>query len=339
MLSVLGTRAGGPAVDYTVNPAVGFPDATGPEGSSEPVAHVLPAWDCITGQMAATGLLAAERHRRITGEGQLVEMALKDVALAMLGNLGILGEVMVNGVDRPKYGNALFGAYGQDFADRRRPAGHDRGVDCRQWTGLLRRHRPRGRRSPSWAAPRARSRPGGRPVPGAQRARRALFAPWFAARRSRSSPPRSTAAGSPGRSSAPSPRPWPRIPTCRRTPDVRAAGAAGHRHAISCPARRSSSAPSRASRRAGAGAWPAHRRDPGRRCSAWAARRSAGSTTTGVVAGPRAEAPSRATRAGIALVVAAYPFRGHGRAAARCWPSYARRCCRSSGRATRLRCR
>ena len=50
------------------------------------------------------------------------ELALKDVALAMLGHLGILGEVMINGVDRAKYGNALYGAYGQDFetADGRR---------------------------------------------------------------------------------------------------------------------------------------------------------------------------------------------------------------------------
>ena len=70
-----GDRHGGPAVDYTVNPAVGFPTATGPEGSAEPVAHVLPAWDCIAGQMVATGLLAAERHRRRTGEGQLVELS------------------------------------------------------------------------------------------------------------------------------------------------------------------------------------------------------------------------------------------------------------------------
>ncbi len=137
MVSVQGTRSGGPAVDYTVNPAVGFPHATGPEGSSEPVAHVLPAWDCITGQAAATAVLAAERHRRITGEGQLVELALKDVALAMLGNLGILGEVMVNGVDRPKCGNALYGAFGQDFptADGRRIM--IVALTHRQWTGLL----------------------------------------------------------------------------------------------------------------------------------------------------------------------------------------------------------
>ena len=62
MVSLAGDRHGRPAVDYTVNPAVGFPAATGPEGSDEPVAHVLPAWDCIAGNMAVTGLLAAERH-------------------------------------------------------------------------------------------------------------------------------------------------------------------------------------------------------------------------------------------------------------------------------------
>lgn len=115
MLSLLGTRDGRPAVDYTVNPAVGFPFATGPEDSAEPVCHTLPAWDLIAGQTAATALLAAERHRRLTGQGQLVEFALKDVALAAIGHLGIIGEVMVNGVDRARYGNSLFGAYGQDF--------------------------------------------------------------------------------------------------------------------------------------------------------------------------------------------------------------------------------
>ncbi|HCB13774.1 MAG TPA: 2-methylfumaryl-CoA isomerase, partial [Gammaproteobacteria bacterium] len=93
MVTVLGNREGGPAVDYTINPGVGFPYATGPEDSEEPVCHVLPAWDCITGQMTALAVLAAERHRRLTGQGQSVDIALKDVALAMLGNLGIIGEV------------------------------------------------------------------------------------------------------------------------------------------------------------------------------------------------------------------------------------------------------
>ncbi|SDZ82579.1 CoA transferase [Rubrimonas cliftonensis] len=138
LVSVLGTRDGGPAVDYTVNPGAGFPMATGPEGSTEPVAHVLPAWDCITGQMAALGLLAAERRRRATGEGQEVALALKDVASAMLGNLGVIGEVTVNGEDRPKAGNALYGAFGQDFetADGRRVMVI--GLTARQWKGLVR---------------------------------------------------------------------------------------------------------------------------------------------------------------------------------------------------------
>ena len=168
MVSVHGTRSGGPAVDYTVNPAVGFPHATGPEGSSEPVAHVLPAWDCITGQAAATAVLAAERHRRITGEGQLVELALKDVALAMLGNLGILGEVMVNGVDRPKIRQRALRRLWPGLPDRRRPADHDRGTDSPAVDRPARGHRAWGGGRRARAAARARPEPGGRPVPCAQ---------------------------------------------------------------------------------------------------------------------------------------------------------------------------
>ncbi|TVR61794.1 MAG: 2-methylfumaryl-CoA isomerase [Candidatus Competibacteraceae bacterium] len=136
MLTVLGNRDGGPAVDYTINPGAGFPFATGPEDSTEPVCHVLPAWDCITGQMAALGLLAAERHRRLTGQGQSVEIALKDVALAMLGNLGIIGEVTVNDFDRPKYGNALYGAFGNEFATADGRKVMLVGLTRRQWEGI-----------------------------------------------------------------------------------------------------------------------------------------------------------------------------------------------------------
>ena len=137
MVALLGDRHGRPAVDYSVNPSLGFPTATGPEGSSEPVAHVLPAWDCIAGNMAVTALLAAERHRLRTGQGQEVLFSLKDAAAAMLGNLGIIGEVTVNGTDRPKYGNALYGGYGQDFicADGKRVMVI--GLTDRQWRGLV----------------------------------------------------------------------------------------------------------------------------------------------------------------------------------------------------------
>lgn len=136
MMSLKGDRHGGPQVDYTVNPAVGFPSATGHAGSDAPVGHVLPAWDCITGQQAALGVIAAERHRRLTGEGQLVELSLKDMALAMLGNLGIIGEVTINGVDRPKMGNALYGAYAQDFLCKDGARVMVVALTSRQWRNL-----------------------------------------------------------------------------------------------------------------------------------------------------------------------------------------------------------
>jgi len=115
MVNICGHYDGHTAVDYTVNPAVGFPAVTGPSDDPRPVNHLLPAWDAITGQMAAVGLLAAERHRRNSGEGQLVRIALADVALAMIGNLGKIAEVMINDQDRPKDGNYLYGAFGRDF--------------------------------------------------------------------------------------------------------------------------------------------------------------------------------------------------------------------------------
>ncbi len=115
MTNLVGRRDGGSEVDYTVNPQLGIPYMTGPTETPEPVNHVLPAWDFIAGHLLAVGMLAAERHRRLTGEGQLVRLALKDVGLAMLGHFGMLAEVMVNDTDRPKQGNYLYGAFGRDF--------------------------------------------------------------------------------------------------------------------------------------------------------------------------------------------------------------------------------
>jgi 2-methylfumaryl-CoA isomerase len=120
-LTIQGNRHGGAAVDYTVNPAVGLPFLTGPVDCADPVNHVLPAWDLITGQLAATGLLAAERHRSRTGEGQHIKLSLEDVALATMGNLGFLAEAQL-GTQRERVGNFLYGAFGADFpcADGRR---------------------------------------------------------------------------------------------------------------------------------------------------------------------------------------------------------------------------
>jgi 2-methylfumaryl-CoA isomerase len=136
MVNLLGRRDGGSEVDYTVNPQVGFPMVTGPTSWPRPVNHLLPAWDCITGQMALVGLLAAERHRRQTGQGQLVKIALKDVALAMLGNLGKIAEVMINDADRPKDGNYLYGAFGRDFGTLDGKRLMVVGLTKSQWTSL-----------------------------------------------------------------------------------------------------------------------------------------------------------------------------------------------------------
>jgi 2-methylfumaryl-CoA isomerase len=113
-LTIQGNRHGGSAVDYTVNPTMGLPFLTGTAASEGPVNHVLPAWDLLTGQMAATGLLAAERYRRRTGAGQHIKLALEDVALAAMGNLGFIAEAQL-GQQRERVGNYLFGAFGADF--------------------------------------------------------------------------------------------------------------------------------------------------------------------------------------------------------------------------------
>ena len=138
-LRVMGWADGRTAVDYTVNAALGVPMMTGPANlpSDQPVNHVLPAWDLMTGAYAAFALLAAERRRRETGAGQEIRLPLADIALASLGHIGQIAEVLVGGADRPRYGNDLFGAFGRDFtlSDGRRIM--VAAITRRQWTGLL----------------------------------------------------------------------------------------------------------------------------------------------------------------------------------------------------------
>ena len=118
LLRLIGNRDGTAAVDYTVNAASGFPLVTGATGATggAPVNHVLPAWDIAAGLYLATDLLAAERHRNRTGAGQEVVGALADVMLAMVGHLGYVGDVHINGRARPAIGNDLYGSFGRDFA-------------------------------------------------------------------------------------------------------------------------------------------------------------------------------------------------------------------------------
>ncbi|MGY2082780.1 CoA transferase [Blastococcus sp. SYSU DS0539] len=113
---VQGHRDGRPAVDYTVNAEVGVPQMTGPESMEGPVNHVLPAWDLLTGATAAVGLLSAVHERSVTGRGAHLEIALADVALAGVANLGWLADAELSGRDRSRLGNHVYGSFGTDFA-------------------------------------------------------------------------------------------------------------------------------------------------------------------------------------------------------------------------------
>lgn len=134
-LNLTGDRHGGSALDYTVNARVGVPFLNG--DGAQPRNSALPAWDIIAGQQIALGLLAAERHRLRTGEGQFVRIALADVALATMGHLGYLAEAALREEQRPALGNHIFGTFGHDFicADGERVMVV--GVSPKQWQSLV----------------------------------------------------------------------------------------------------------------------------------------------------------------------------------------------------------
>lgn len=113
MLRLGGWHDGSPAVDYTVNAASGFPAITG--NDEKPVNNAIPAWDVAAGLYIANGVMAAELDRRSSGEGQEINLALSDVMLATVGNLGYIAEVQATGKTRGPLGNGLYGAYGQSF--------------------------------------------------------------------------------------------------------------------------------------------------------------------------------------------------------------------------------
>lgn len=112
---IQGRANGGPAVDYTINAEVGVPQMTGPEDSSRPVNHVVPAWDLVTGMTAVSSVLAALNRRRNTGGGAKVDIALADVALSGVGAMGWLAEAELAQRPRIRHGNHMFGAFGNDF--------------------------------------------------------------------------------------------------------------------------------------------------------------------------------------------------------------------------------
>jgi 2-methylfumaryl-CoA isomerase len=117
-VQLLGRGDGSTGVDYTVNAGLGYPLVTGPADHAGPINHVLPAWDVCCGLYAALSVVTAVRRRDQSGAGAQISLALEDVALATAANLGLLTEPQVNGTQRQRLGNAIFGQYGQDFTSR-----------------------------------------------------------------------------------------------------------------------------------------------------------------------------------------------------------------------------
>ena len=134
---VMGWSDGRTAVDYTVNCAVGVPDMTG-AADGPPVNNTLPAWDLFAGAYAAFALVSAERARAAGGGGAEIRVPLGELAVATVGNLGMIGDAVVSHRNRPRAGNALYGSFGRDFltADGQRIMVV--ALTERQWKGLVR---------------------------------------------------------------------------------------------------------------------------------------------------------------------------------------------------------
>ncbi|MBS1883087.1 MAG: CoA transferase [Actinobacteria bacterium] len=136
MLALEGEPDGGSALDYTVNSASGFPLASGPRDLAGPLNSLLPSWDLVAGGMAAVGLLAAERRRARSGEGELIRLALSDVAFATVGNLGRIAEAALDPAEPRRDGNHVYGAFGHDFETRDGRNVMVVAISHRQWVAL-----------------------------------------------------------------------------------------------------------------------------------------------------------------------------------------------------------
>ena len=136
MVSITGDPDGTSQVDYTVSASTGYPWLVGPRNAEGPINSVVPAWDIATGTLAAVGILAGERSRLRTGQGRLIEIALSDVAIAMVANLGRFAAAELGVPQEQREGNHLYGAFGHDFATR---DGHRLmvvAITGRQWSAL-----------------------------------------------------------------------------------------------------------------------------------------------------------------------------------------------------------
>ena len=135
--TVQGNGDGTTAVDYTVNCATGYPAVTGGGSIQRPVNHVLPAWDVACAYQAAFSIMAAVDHRRRTGAGAELKLALSDVAFTTLSHLGVLAEAELLAQDRPSIGNHIYGAFGRDFGTADGQRVMVAAISAGQWKALV----------------------------------------------------------------------------------------------------------------------------------------------------------------------------------------------------------
>lgn len=93
--------------DYAIQGMGGLMSVTGerddlPGGGPQKVGVAVA--DLFTGMYATVAILAALRHRDLTGKGQAIDMALLDTQVAMLANLG--ANYLVTGKSPQRMGNA-----------------------------------------------------------------------------------------------------------------------------------------------------------------------------------------------------------------------------------------
>lgn len=92
-----------PGYDLMAQGFGGIMSITG-EAGGEPMKVGVGVADVVCGLYAATGILAALRHRDATGEGQHIDIALVDATMAWLVNQGL--NYLTSGVSPTRAGNA-----------------------------------------------------------------------------------------------------------------------------------------------------------------------------------------------------------------------------------------
>jgi 2-methylfumaryl-CoA isomerase len=82
-------------------------------------------------------MLSALRHRDATGAGSEIRVPLGDVAIGTMANSGAMAEMLYRGADRPRLGNAIWGALGRDFLSRDGQRFMVAALTAKQWAALI----------------------------------------------------------------------------------------------------------------------------------------------------------------------------------------------------------